>query len=68
MPTMWSMQNGYLDNIEVDQVKDFQAKLEEYLTTRKESLLADIAKEKALTDGIVSGLKSALDDFSKSYK
>ena len=66
--TMWSMQNGYLDNIEVDQVKDFQAKLEEYLTTRKESLLADIAKEKALTDGIVSGLKSALDDFSKSYK
>ena len=66
--TMWSMQNGYLDSIEVDQVKDFQAKLEEYLTTRKESLLADIAKEKALTDGIVSDLKSALDDFAKTYK
>jgi F-type H+-transporting ATPase subunit alpha len=66
--TMWAMQNGYLDNIEVDQVKDFQAKLEEYLTTRKESLLADIAREKALTDGIVSDLKSALEDFSKTYK
>jgi F-type H+-transporting ATPase subunit alpha len=49
-------------------VKDFQAKLEEYLTTRKESLLADIAREKALTDGIVSDLKSALEDFSKTYK
>jgi F-type H+-transporting ATPase subunit alpha len=66
--TMWSMQNGYLDNIEVDQVKDFQAKLEEYLTTRKEGLLNSIASEKALSDGIVSDLKSALDDFSKSYK
>ena len=52
---MWAMQNGYFDDIEVDQVKDCQAKLEEFLTTRKESLLADIAKEKALTDGIVSG-------------
>lgn len=66
--TMWAMQNGYLDKIDVDQVKDFQAKLEEYLTTRKESLLADIAKEKALTDDIVSNLKSALDDFAASYK
>ena len=66
--TMWCMQNGYLDNIEVDQVKDFQAKLEEYLTTRKESLLTTIDTEKALSDGIVSDLKSALDDFSKSYK
>ncbi len=66
--TLWTMQNGYLDDIDVDQVKDFQAKMEEYLTTRKGGLLTKIRDEKALSDDIVSELKSALDDFKSSYK
>lgn len=65
--TMWAMQNGYLDEVAVDQVKDFQGKLEEYLSTRKESLLTKIREEQALSDDIVSELKTALDDFKASY-
>ena len=66
--TLWAMQNGYLDDIDVGVVKDFQGKMEEYLTTRKEPLLAKIRQEKVLSDDIVSGLKTALEDFKNSYR
>ncbi|MFT4547814.1 MAG: F-type H+-transporting ATPase subunit alpha [Pseudoalteromonas tetraodonis] len=66
--TLWMMQNGYLDDIPVDKVKDFQTKLVEFLENRKASVLASIRDEKALTDGIVSDLKGAVDDFKATYK
>ena len=65
--TLWTMQNGYLDDIDVDKVKDFQDKLAEFLENRKASVLAAIRDEKALTDGIASDLKSAVEDFKTSY-
>jgi F0F1-type ATP synthase alpha subunit len=42
------MQKGYFDNVAVDRIKECQAKLEEYLTTRKDALLEKLANEKAL--------------------
>src|SRR5256886_17336942 len=33
---LWTVQNGYMDDVPVDKVKDFQAKLTDYLTSRKE--------------------------------
>ncbi|MEM7383601.1 MAG: F0F1 ATP synthase subunit alpha [Verrucomicrobiota bacterium] len=65
--TMFAMQNGYLDDVDVDRVKEFQDKLTEFLETRKEGLMAKIRDEKALTDEIADELKSALDDFKASF-
>ncbi len=65
--TLWAMQNGYLDEIDVEKVQDFQDKMEEFLTTRKEAVLAKIRDEKVLSDEIVSDLKGALDDFKATY-
>ncbi|MEC7862527.1 MAG: F0F1 ATP synthase subunit alpha [Verrucomicrobiota bacterium] len=65
--TLFAMQNGYIDDIPVDKVKDFQAKMEEYLTTRKESVMAKIREEQVLSDEIVDELKSALEDFKTTY-
>src|ERR687894_381234 len=45
---LWAMQNGYLDSVPVEKVKQFQVKLQEYLSTRKESLLASIVTKGAL--------------------
>ena len=39
------MQNGYLDPVPVERVKEFQTKLQDYLQTRKESLLAIDSRE-----------------------
>ncbi|MEM8954468.1 MAG: F0F1 ATP synthase subunit alpha [Verrucomicrobiota bacterium] len=65
---LWAMQNGYFDEVPVDKVKETQKKLEEYLTTRKDVVLAKIRDEKALSDEINDELKSALDEFQSTHK
>src|SRR5216110_1112393 len=34
---MWAMQNGFVDTVPVDRVKEYQLKLQDWLQTRKES-------------------------------
>src|SRR3954471_21131839 len=41
---LWAVQNGYLDQVSVERVKEFQNKLTEYFTTRKGQLLANIGR------------------------
>jgi F-type H+-transporting ATPase subunit alpha len=65
--TLYAMQKGYFDSVSVDRVKEFQAKLEDYLSTRKSELMDQLANEKTL-DNVEAGLKSALDDFKASWK
>jgi F-type H+-transporting ATPase subunit alpha len=53
--------------VPVESIKDFQAKLTEYLTSRKAELLARIAKEKALDDALIAALKAAVVEFKQTY-
>ena len=66
--TLWAMQNGYFDDVDVENVKDCQLKMEEFLSTRKDEVMAKIRDEKALSDDTVTSLKEAIEDFKKSYK
>ncbi|MFL6588735.1 MAG: F0F1 ATP synthase subunit alpha [Chthoniobacterales bacterium] len=63
---LWAMQNGYLDAVPVEKVKQFQIKLQEYLRTRKESLLSSIVIKKALDKDLEAELKAALEEFKTS--
>jgi len=65
---LWTVQNVLKVDIAVDRVKDFQAKLTEYLTSRKTELMARIAKEKALNDALTAELKAAITEFKPTYK
>ncbi|HEY5894412.1 MAG TPA: F0F1 ATP synthase subunit alpha [Chthoniobacterales bacterium] len=65
---LWTMQNGYLDDIPVDKVKDFQLKLTDYLTTLSDAALAKIREKKAIDDDVKGTLKSAVEEFKKRYK
>jgi F-type H+-transporting ATPase subunit alpha len=65
---IWAMQNGYLDQVPVDRVKEFQTKFTEFLTTRKVELLAEIDKEKALSDALTADLKAVADEFKQTWK
>jgi F-type H+-transporting ATPase subunit alpha len=65
---LWTVQNAFMDDVPVDKIKDFQAKLTEFLTTRKAELLAKILKEKALSDALVEELKAAVTEFKPTYK
>jgi F-type H+-transporting ATPase subunit alpha len=65
---LWSAQNNFFDDVAVDKVKDFQAKLTDFLGTRKADLLAKIRGEKAISDAIAADLKAAVTEFKQSYR
>jgi F-type H+-transporting ATPase subunit alpha len=65
---LWAVQNGYMDDVPVDRIKDFQTRMADYLTSRKNELMTRIAKEKALNDAITADLKAALTEFKQTFK
>lgn len=65
---LWTVQNGFIDDVAVDQIKDFQAKLVEFLTTRKAELLGRLRVEKALNDAAIAELKAAVTEFKQTYR
>jgi F-type H+-transporting ATPase subunit alpha len=60
---LWMVQNGHLDHVPVNRIKDFQARLNEFLTTAKAALLEQIGRKKALDDALVNELKAAAEQF-----
>ncbi len=65
--SLYAMQKGYFDDVAVDRIRECQAKLEDYLTTRKEAMLEKLANEKTL-DNVEGDIKTALEDFKSSWK
>jgi len=65
---IWSVQNGFVDQVPVERVKEFQAKLTDFLTTRKSELLARIEKEKTLSDALRLDLKTATEEFGQTWQ
>jgi len=65
---IWAVQNGYVDDVPVDRVKEFQAKFTEFLSTRKPELLQKIAAEKTISAALSSELKAATDQFKETWK
>jgi F-type H+-transporting ATPase subunit alpha len=65
---LWAVQNGYVDKVPVERVKEYQAKITEFLATRKTELLAKIAKERALNDALIAELKTVTEEFQLTWK
>jgi F-type H+-transporting ATPase subunit alpha len=65
---LWASQNGFMDDVAVDKIKDFQAKLIDFIATRKAELLTKVRNEKAISDAIAAELKAAITEFKQSYR
>src|SRR6187399_2024164 len=65
---LWAVQNALFDDVPVEKVKDFQAKLTDYLQNRKADLMGRIVKEKAISDAITADLKAAITEFKQTYR
>jgi F-type H+-transporting ATPase subunit alpha len=65
---LWAMQNGMFDDVAVENVKDFQSKLTDYLTTRKSDLLARLGAEKAFSDALSEEFRTAITEFKQTYR
>jgi F-type H+/Na+-transporting ATPase subunit alpha len=65
---IWAVQNGYVADVVVERVKEFQSKFTEFLSTRKTNLLERISKEKALNNDLIAALKAASEEFKQTWK
>jgi F-type H+-transporting ATPase subunit alpha len=65
---IWAVQNGYLDDVPVNRIKEFQAKLTDFVSTRKPELLTKIAQEKALSATLSAEVKAAVDQFKETWR
>jgi F-type H+-transporting ATPase subunit alpha len=65
---LWAVQNNMMDDVPVDKIKDFQAKMTDYLTNRKTEVMDKVRKEKAVSDALAGELKAAITEFKQTYR
>jgi F-type H+-transporting ATPase subunit alpha len=65
---LWVAHNGYVNDVPVARIKEFQTKLTEFLTTRKIELLRKIENEKALSKDLTAELKAVAEEFKQTWK
>jgi F-type H+-transporting ATPase subunit alpha len=65
--SLYAVNNGYMDDVAVEKVRDFEQKLIEYLETQDKGILEAIRDTKELTEDIEAKLKTALERFKQSY-
>ncbi|NOZ50385.1 MAG: F0F1 ATP synthase subunit alpha [Chloroflexi bacterium] len=59
--------NGYLDDVEVDRIPDWEQKFYQFMTTYYPEVGATIEREKKLSDQTEDSLKLALTEFNKQF-
>jgi F-type H+-transporting ATPase subunit alpha len=60
---LYAANEGYLKDVEVDKVVDFEASLISYVNAEHSALLAKINEKGDYNDEIEAGIKDALDKF-----
>jgi len=64
---LWMVQNGYVDDVPVNRIKEYQSRLTEFLATSKHALLQQIGRKKALDEAVVSDLTAAAAQFKQLW-
>jgi F-type H+-transporting ATPase subunit alpha len=59
--------NGYLDAIELEQVRDYEINLYQFLETSRPQVLTALAEKKQIDDDLKAALKEALTEFGKQF-
>jgi len=65
---IWTVQNGYVDDVPVERVKEFQKRWTDYLTMQKPDVLAQIGRERAIGDSLKAALTAAAGEFKATWK
>ena len=66
--TLWAVQNGYFDDVDVDDLKATQDAIGEYMTDRKAEIIKKISDSSKLDDALEAELKGALDEYKAANK
>lgn len=63
----WAFGKGYLDDIEVNQVRRFELELLEYMTTSQKEILKAIAEKKEIDEKLEDKVQKAVETFKKAF-
>jgi F-type H+-transporting ATPase subunit alpha len=64
---MFAATNGYLDSVEVERLRQFEAGMYAFLETRHPGVLSAIADKKTLDDEVKKALVGALDEYGREF-
>ncbi|MCS3903446.1 F-type H+-transporting ATPase subunit alpha [Methylohalomonas lacus] len=64
--SLYAAENGYLDDIELKKIGDFESALHGYMKSEQADLMKEINEKGDYNDDISAKLKSALDDFKQN--
>jgi F-type H+-transporting ATPase subunit alpha len=64
---IWAASNGYLDDVPVENVRNFESELLKYIDSAGGALLSAIRDKRQLDDDVKNSLRSTLDEFKKRY-
>jgi F-type H+-transporting ATPase subunit alpha len=64
---IYAATNGFLDTVDVEQVRAYEIALFQFLDTRRSQLLASLADKKQIDDQIKSDLTQALKEFGDTF-
>ncbi len=65
--SLFAANEGYIDDVEVEKVTDFEKALHEYMAAEHKALMDRMAAELELTDEIERGLRKAIEDFKAHH-
>jgi F-type H+-transporting ATPase subunit alpha len=65
---IFAVQRGFMDDVTIERVQEFQDKLQEFLLTRKESVLSVLRTKKAFDAEVEKELGAALDEFKTIFQ
>jgi len=65
--SIWAVSNGFLDDLPVERVQDFEVKLLEFMRSRHAGIGEGIRDTGKLEDDATEKLRAAIDEFKQSY-
>jgi F-type H+-transporting ATPase subunit alpha len=75
-PLTWQQQavilfagtQGYLDELQVTDISDYEAGLYKYIDSAQTALIADLTQKKAFDDDLRGRLHAALKEYTENFK
>lgn len=66
--SLFAAKNGFMKNIEVEEIKNYEEQLHKYFETERSELVEAIREKKALDDELSGQLKEAMSEFTSQYQ
>jgi F-type H+/Na+-transporting ATPase subunit alpha len=64
---IYAATNGYLDAVDVEQVRAYETGLYQFLDTRRAQLVASLSEKKQIDDQIKTDLNQTLKEFGDAF-